>query len=527
MAIRRLISAAGERFDLRVRTHAGRVRSQNEDAVAVLPVGPTGNVQAVIVADGMGGHRGGREASQLAIAEFERELARWDGPFSWSPLTRARICHAFESVNSIIRARATAEPGLAGMGTTVVLGLMSPELVVIAHVGDSPAFRLRGSELRRLTVDHTLRGQFEAKGRSPAALAGHSEADSLLRALGVRVNIEPSIYAEVPEPGDLYLLCSDGLTCDLTPAEIGSLLSVGLPTETIAETLIQEANRRGGHDNISVGLARYSRGAGIGIGRALGLRSPKEFPIQAVPDGVYDPTALPPVSVQKMAGRRETGRRRRSTGLVLASLGLLVLSGVGLMERRSLDSGAVGAEVGSAIAQVRPQTQDVGDLELFSLAPAPPREGGPPDLSSPLGAPPPSDPESGEGGRNVPELSHDNEVREFIDRMATFISYADCLSGGPDDEGRGSSLDSDDILKAASDLRTAALEGFNYADGGSSADPESMGLNVECSDWPAGGLVDELVFQLEENRRLTLRDWFPWDEWERLQDALRPSPPER
>lgn len=518
MVIRRVPSVSGPSIDFAAVTHPGQVRSHNEDAVAVLPVGGSANVHAMVVADGMGGHRGGMEASRLAIATLERELAMWQGALRWSPLIGARIRQAFDAVNQALRRRAAAEPRLKGMGTTLVLGLVSPESVIISHAGDSQAFRLRRSQLRRLTVDHTLRGQFEAKGRSlPDAVAG-TEGDSLLRALGLRNQVEPSIYAEVPEPGDVYLFCSDGLTHHLPVHEIGRILARDIPVDALAHELVKEANRRGGHDNISVALACFSRSAATAFGRLLRSGPPKDPVIQAVPTGAYDPTNLPPVMVERPAGAR--GRRRNSSGPALVALGLLVLSMAALTQRASSPMEGGGTAASPVLTdnharplEVDPQSGPVG-ASLESGDPLPRgTEASASDLPQGLE-------ESGLGQEGLDREAQTQLAEDFVKGLS---EYALCLSDTEGEDSVQGIPDQGTVLQVIRQLTDALKD-----------DPPGLELSTseiqdgrECPsvarEFSPSRILQELRDQIEDFRSLREEeiDGFPSDRLESLINLLR------
>jgi len=231
------------------RSDLGRRRLANEDSYALAP-----ELGLFLVADGMGGHRAGQVASGLAARAAVATLRTLrDGRrgAAW----RLRACVA--AANAEILASSRSKPELAGMGTTVVALLAEGDRVALAHVGDSRAYRVRGGAIRRLTDDHTLVGELVRRGEiSERAAASHPQRHVLLRALGVRRNVDPDLLELAPEPGDLYLLCSDGLTGQVEDAEIAELVAGESELDAACERLIDLANRRGGDDNITVVLLR-------------------------------------------------------------------------------------------------------------------------------------------------------------------------------------------------------------------------------------------------------------------------------
>ncbi len=231
------------------RSDLGRRRPANEDTYAVAP-----ELGLYLVADGMGGHRAGQVASGLAARTALATLRSLHDGRSGA-VERLRAC--VTAANAEILSSSRAKPELAGMGTTVVAMLADGARVALAHVGDSRAYLVRGAAIRRLTEDHTLVGELLRRGEiSERAAASHPQRHVLLRALGVRRNVDPDMLELVPEPGDRYLLCSDGLTGHLADAEIAELVSDDSDLDAACERLIDLANRRGGDDNITVVLLR-------------------------------------------------------------------------------------------------------------------------------------------------------------------------------------------------------------------------------------------------------------------------------
>jgi protein phosphatase len=236
--------AAAARSDL------GRRRPANEDTYALAP-----ELGLYLVADGMGGHRAGQVASGLAaraaVATL-RTLRHHEAP---SVAEKLRTCVA--AANAEILASSRAKPELAGMGTTVVALLAEGERVALAHVGDSRAYLVRRGTIRRLTDDHTLVGELVRRGElSERAAGGHPQRHVLIRALGVRRSVEPDLLELTPEPGDVFVLCSDGLTGHVEDPEIADLVTSAPDLDVACVRLVDLANRRGGDDNITVVLLR-------------------------------------------------------------------------------------------------------------------------------------------------------------------------------------------------------------------------------------------------------------------------------
>jgi len=231
------------------RSDLGRRRPANEDIYALAP-----ELGLYLVADGMGGHRAGQVASGLAARAAVGTL-RGLRPGPRSAVEKLRACVA--AANAEILASSRAKPELAGMGTTVVALLAEGDRVALAHVGDSRAYLLRGGAIRRLTDDHTLVGELVRRGEiSERAADGHPQRHVLVRALGVRRHVEPDLLELTPEPGDLFVLCSDGLTGHVGDLEIADLVAGAPDLDAACARLVDLANRRGGEDNVTVVLVR-------------------------------------------------------------------------------------------------------------------------------------------------------------------------------------------------------------------------------------------------------------------------------
>lgn len=238
-------------------TDTGLRRDNNEDAIACLP-----EQGLAMVADGMGGHNAGEVASAAAVSvicEAVAAVAAGAAPEQWEQVLREAIAEA----NRQILERARLDPACAGMGTTLVLMRFYPQGALFAHVGDSRIYRVRRGQLQQLTSDHSLVQELVDSGFLSETEARASMNKNLItRALGIADTVEADLRNLATEPGDLYLLCSDGLT-DLVPeADIRELLlERGENLESAVPSLIRLANERGGLDNISVILARVEADA--------------------------------------------------------------------------------------------------------------------------------------------------------------------------------------------------------------------------------------------------------------------------
>lgn len=242
-------------------TDAGIVRKFNEDSIAT-----DSEIGLMVLADGMGGYMAGDVASALAISVVKEELAaalekiepvesRTDKRYM--PQTLA-VKWAAEKANQMILRVARKNTQCQGMGTTLTLALFHEDRISIAHVGDSRLYRLRYDRLEQLTMDHSLlRGQVEA-GLIESGDAKLSHNRNLVtRALGKEETVEVDVREEDVLPGDIYLLCSDGLNDMVEDADIElALCELKANLPLAANLLVQMANDNGGHDNVSVVLAR-------------------------------------------------------------------------------------------------------------------------------------------------------------------------------------------------------------------------------------------------------------------------------
>jgi PPM family protein phosphatase len=227
-------------------TDTGLRRKRNEDSLLVLE-----DASLFVVADGMGGYRGGEMASQLAVKEIGGAFRdnNFEGePHEGVPKQASELARAIQSANAAILETAKRNPELEGMGTTVCAARFSPtkRRVFVAHVGDSRCYRLRGGEMRQMTADHTM-ADHGVKGPAAAHLS---------RAVGIWPTVPIDIVMAVPKTDDAFLLCSDGLTKMLQDKEIAEVLRTEPHPKQAVSKLIEAANARGGKDNITVVLVR-------------------------------------------------------------------------------------------------------------------------------------------------------------------------------------------------------------------------------------------------------------------------------
>lgn len=222
------------------RTDTGRQRQANEDSLLA-------RAPLFVVADGMGGAQAGEVASMTAIQAFQDGLAEGSSEDALEGSIRL--------ANRTIYDRANADSSLSGMGTTVTAAAVDSqrEEVVIGHVGDSRAYRLRDGIIQRLTRDHSLVEEMRRRGQITEEQAeDHPQRSIITRALGPEPEVEVDVQSVPAEPGDIFMLCSDGLTTMLADERIRVLIEEADSLDAATRALIEEANIAGGRDNITV-----------------------------------------------------------------------------------------------------------------------------------------------------------------------------------------------------------------------------------------------------------------------------------
>jgi protein phosphatase len=230
-------------------TDTGRRRLRNEDAFICEP-------PLFAVADGMGGARAGEVAARLAAAALEEAGADAKG--------ERGVAELIVEANRRIWERAIADPATAGMGTTVTAALVDGDsgTVAIGHVGDSRAYLLRDGTLSQLTTDHSLVAELVSSGvLTPEEAERHPQRSAITRALGTEPTVEVEVFTIVGQAGDVFLICSDGVSVMLSDEQIlGALESAEREPVAAAEALVAAANARGGEDNITVVLFELAEG---------------------------------------------------------------------------------------------------------------------------------------------------------------------------------------------------------------------------------------------------------------------------
>ncbi len=226
-------------------SHVGNVRTVNEDAYYL----PENGEQFCAVADGMGGHLAGEVASALAIQTFVGFLRK-------GSINEETLHHAVLSANAEIYQEAKRDPLKHGMGTTLTALYLAKGLAYLTHVGDSRAYLLRKRALMQLSNDHSLVNELVAKGElTPKEALNHPQRNFITRALGTGKKVEPDIIRLDYQKGDVWLLCSDGLSNYLRQPELAEILMRGSSWPDKLQALIDRALERGGGDNITAVIA--------------------------------------------------------------------------------------------------------------------------------------------------------------------------------------------------------------------------------------------------------------------------------
>ena len=277
-------------------TDTGLVRDANEDALSV-------DATLAIVADGMGGHAAGEVASSLAVEVITRQFHENE--------TVDGLYAAVEAANLAVLTDAVANPERFGMGTTIIAialtkdaaGIVSPTLV---NVGDSRVYQLRDGALRQLSDDHSVAEEWVRMGRlTPEEAAVHPRRHQLTRVLGMDDVVEIDVVSVVAQPGDRLLLCSDGLSNELTPEQLVQLASPPMPLEDAVDKLVAAAREAGGRDNITVVLVEFDE--------VVTTMTPVKKTVSTAPPAIAAP---------------RTTRRRSSRFTWRVAIAFLVLIGV-------------------------------------------------------------------------------------------------------------------------------------------------------------------------------------------------------
>ncbi len=309
------------------RTDVGRQRSANEDSLVLQP-------PFFAVADGMGGARAGEVASAIAAGAFEGASAAGEA-------AEAQLARILREANRRIYDLAVTDESRRGMGTTLTAAKVHNGEVSLGHVGDSRAYRMRDGELEQITRDHSLVAELERSGQiTPEAAEHHPQRSIITRALGPEPDVEVDTYTLSAREGDLFLLCSDGLTSMISDDEVAAVLRTSATLDDAADALIKAANQSGGKDNITVVLFRLGEleeGAPAEPTTVAGPPPTEDETIagQLSADDLHAAaTAPPPTSTRiepvppdAVAPAQPRRRKRRRGGLVLKGvLGLALVA---------------------------------------------------------------------------------------------------------------------------------------------------------------------------------------------------------
>jgi serine/threonine protein phosphatase PrpC len=318
------------------RTDVGRQRSVNEDSLVLAP-------PFFAVADGMGGAKAGEVASAMAAETFEGEAD------SGEP-AEAQLTRILREANRRIYDLAVSDDSHRGMGTTVTAAKVTGNEISLGHVGDSRAYRLRDGELEQLTRDHSLVAELERSGQiTPEAAEHHPQRSIITRALGPEPDVQVDTYTLAGRDGDLFLICSDGLTSMISDDELGSILRSSDSLDETAESLVRAANQSGGKDNITVVMFRLGNGDGAAevpkedetiagqlkateVNEAAFDETTEPHPVAQLTDLPADATIVAPRRAHPAPppARRKRGARLKTAAKTLFALAILAALGTGL-----------------------------------------------------------------------------------------------------------------------------------------------------------------------------------------------------
>ena len=231
------------------RTDPGKVRDHNEDSVII--VKNSNGEYLMAVADGMGGHKGGEIASSIAISHIGKRFSEISSIGNKEDAV-AWLKDTVREANVLIYKYTSEYPESAGMGTTIVMAVLTEDFLLFGNIGDSSGYIFKNNKLHKITTDHTLVNLLVKSGELTLEEAKeHPRKNVLMRALGANTTVEMDIF-EVEMDVDVIFLCSDGLTNILTDEQISKVLSEDHTAQEMVDKLIMKANNRGGTDNISV-----------------------------------------------------------------------------------------------------------------------------------------------------------------------------------------------------------------------------------------------------------------------------------
>jgi PPM family protein phosphatase len=340
-------------------TDIGQVREGNEDAILI-------NDPLYAVADGMGGHRGGEVASNLALQTVEQMFAERQGT----------LTEQVERANRAVFERSQSDRDVSGMGTTLTAALIEGGAVRLAHVGDSRAYLFRGGKLQLLTEDHTLVHRMVVEGEITETEAeNHPHRSVLTRALGVEGDVRVDETKVEVQEGDRLLLCTDGLTGMLSEDQIESILQDVRDPQEAVDRLVREANRAGGIDNITAVIIDFTEDGRIEGSGTKEVSQPRPTttqhptPTMAPPPpagGDVTTWSSPPTTRRQPAPKaaRPPTARKLLVGIVIV-LAIAALGFVGV--RLYLDSQWFVGVSNGRVAIFRGVPAEVAGLEMNSV----------------------------------------------------------------------------------------------------------------------------------------------------------------
>jgi serine/threonine protein phosphatase PrpC len=328
-------------------TDTGRRRRHNEDAYVSEP-------PLFAVADGMGGAQAGELASSLAAAALRDDTADREGG-------EQRVDELIQEANRRVYQRQSQDAAASGMGTTMTVALVEDGRVVIGHVGDSRAYLIRDQRLEQLTEDHSLVAELVRSGRlSPEEAEGHPQRSVITRALGTDPDVDVDTFSVETKPGDLFLLCSDGLTSMVDDEKILREIERNRPDlAAAAKALVRAANKGGGEDNITIIFFEIAEAADTQE-RTLTLP-----PVEAdEEDTLSELDRVPAIATEDGRPARPRGRRRAP---LFAALALVILVGAsGVVVWGLWRSHFVGAEQDGHVAVYQGVPWNiVGNVRLY------------------------------------------------------------------------------------------------------------------------------------------------------------------
>jgi PPM family protein phosphatase len=294
-------------------THPGRKRRHNEDSYVVEP-------PMFAVADGMGGAKAGEVASGLAAAALRE--ADTDGRSG-----EERVTELIQEANRRVFRRANEDRDASGMGTTMTVALVEDGGVVFGHVGDSRAYLIREGSIEQLTDDHSLVAELVRSGRlTPEEAEAHPQRSVITRAVGTEPDVDVDTFTIEPEEGDLFLICSDGLTDMVDDGTIIDAIERHRDDlDEAAKALVGAANRVGGEDNITVLLVEVGGEAEVADtqrAEAVEVDEDTLSGLEAVP--AVDTAVIPPAEAEALAAAEPPRRRGRTLPIVSALAVLLI-----------------------------------------------------------------------------------------------------------------------------------------------------------------------------------------------------------